>query len=187
MQAAFLILLMTSSYPAPVTAQTAAPCPQQALPAPLDGAGFAPNRWPEGEVIRFSAAPSFEQEAYAIQITRQGRRGVPEMQVVKLVRQRQNNCYERGAEWRFPLSPAEADQLFGRIHALKAVWRRQLGVIVMDGTGFSFEHRRGGEVTKLDLSPAADGQTGQLSGLILNIARSFAGDGLPDRPDWRSE
>lgn len=187
MQPTFLFALVAAISAAPAAAQNQAHCPRQQLPPPLESAGFGPSLWPPGEVIRFSASPSFERTSYAVQITRHVSTGLAEVHVIKLVRERDCNLHQREAEWRFPLSAGEADQFFGRIRALEAAWHPRDDIIVADGTGFRFEHRRGEEVTRLRLSSATGGQTRQLSALILSVARAVAGDGLPIRPDWTVE
>lgn len=178
------LLAIAGLFAGPAFTSTAGDCPRQAMPPALESAGFRADAWPTGEVIRFSATPSFERTAYAVQITRPGPGRAPgEVHLIKLERQTGCNRYDRVGEWHFPLSAYGTTRFFEQIGELESNWR-EADEIVMDGTAFDFHHKRDGRVVSLDPSASAQGQSGRLSALILSLVRPIARGSLPDAVNW---
>jgi hypothetical protein len=185
MRRIFRALAWAALVAAPGLAAGQEPCRPGPMPPALEGAGLSADSWPEGETIRFSATPSRDRDAYAMQIARAGEgKGDAKVRLVKLERQWACNRYDPAGEWVFPLSDSEAAEFFEAVAELEDRWREEKEITV-DGTSFVFEHRRGDRIVRLRLSNSATGQSGQLSALILALAGRIARGSVPDTPDWR--
>lgn len=162
------------------------PCPSQPLPSPFESAGFSRDAWPDGETIRFSASPAFERISWVVEINRpRDHREPGRVRVLKLQRQWACNRHDLLTEWRMPLAPADATRIFQHTQSLEDI--RQPDYIVMDGTGFQYERHIEGRLYEARLVSDAQGRSGLLSSVILNLVRSFAEGSVPTSADWRSE
>jgi hypothetical protein len=180
-----LMLLAAAAFP--FAAMAEAPCRPGPMPAPEAGAGWSAGNWPAGEAIRFSAQAAFQRRAYAVQISRDAPGEAARVELVRLARPYACNRWDREQAWIFPLGAGEADLFFEGVGAIEArgqpVDRGPKVEIVLDGTGFGYAHRRGGQIRRLRLSNAATGQSGRLSALILSLMGVARGE-IPDNPRW---
>lgn len=166
----------------PVAAIEAERCKPGPMPSPEAGVNWTSANWPQGEAIRFSARPAFGRHAYVVQISRDSPDGDATVHLVKLLRERSCNRWDREQEWSFPLGAGEANLFFERIEDVEMRWQPSRG-LVTDGTGFGYEHRHNGQTKVLRLSAAATGQSGYLSDLIISVL-AVAGGEIPKNADW---
>jgi hypothetical protein len=90
-------------------------------------------------------------------------------------------------EWTGTLPASEATRFFELAAELEPKADEEAKrVLVTDGTMFEFVHKQRDQLRRTRMSAAAQGDSGRLARLMLDVAARFVRRGLPNSPDWKA-